>query len=57
MVIVLDDFEILDTLRANAKNNIVYEFTKELFFKELREERSWRSDYQKLIDEFAKKGD
>ena len=51
----MDDFEILDTLRANAKNNIVYEFTKELFFKELREERSWRNEYDKLIDEYSKR--
>ena len=51
----MDDFEILDTLEENAKDEIVFKFTREIFFKELRGERSWRNKYDKLIDEYSKR--
>lgn len=50
----MNDLEILECLRRNTKDDLVYKFTKEIFEKEMRGDYEWRSDYNKIINKHAK---
>ena len=50
---IMNDFEILNCLKKNSEDEIVFKCTEELFHKELRGEYEWRSDYEKIISKYV----
>lgn len=51
----MDDLKILECLEENAEDVVVFEFTREIFQKEMRGEYEWRNDYTKIINDYADK--